>query len=130
MPMLKPYRATADTYVIPSYLPVPGLGKIAINSYLIQAREPILVNAGMPVVRQEFLETLWSLIDTQDLRWVFLTHDDGDHTGGLMEVLEAAPQARMITNFIGLARLNTAYHIPVKRVQLLNPGQHFSAGDR
>jgi flavorubredoxin len=84
----------------------------------------------MPVVRQEFLETLWSLIDPQDLRWIFLTHDDGDHTGCLMEVLEAAPQARMITNFIGLARLDTAYHIPVKRVQLLNPGQRFSAGDR
>lgn len=130
MPMLTPYRASADTYVIPSYLPVPGLGKIVINSYLIQAREPVLVDTGMPVVRQEFLETLCSLVDPQDLRWIFLTHDDIDHTGSLMEVLALAPKARLITNFIGLARMDTAYHMPVARVQLINPGQSFSAGDR
>jgi len=135
MPMLTPYRATADTYVIPSYLPVPdvpvpGFGIIVINSFLIQAREPVLIDTGMPVVREEFLKTLWSLIDPQDLRWIFLTHDDGDHAGNLMQVLEAAPQVRIITQFFGLARLDTVYHMPMERVQILNPGQSFSAGDR
>lgn len=135
MPMLTPYRATADTYVIPSYLPVPdvpvpGFGVIIINSFLIQAREPVLIDTGMPVVREDFLKTLWSLIDPQDLRWIFLTHDDGDHAGNLMQVLEAAPKARIITQFFGLARLDTVYHMPVERVQILNPGQSFSAGDR
>ena len=135
MPMLTPYLATEDTYVLPSYLPVPdvpapGFGVIVINSYLIKSREPILIDTGMPVVKQEFLQTLWSLVDPKDLRWVLLTHDDGDHSGALMEVMEAAPQARVFTQFVGLARLETVYHVPVERVGILNPGQTFKAGGR
>ena len=135
MPMLEPYVASGDIYVLPSYLPVPdvpvpGFGNIVINSYLIRSQEPILIDAGMPVVKEEFLRTLWSLIDPQDLRWVFLTHDDGDHTGAFAEVLEAAPQARVVTQFVGLARLETAHHVPIDRVEIRNPGDRFEAGGR
>ena len=55
-----------------------------VNSYLIKAQEPILIDAGMPIVKEEFLHALWSLVDPEDLRWFFLTHDDGDHTGAIM----------------------------------------------
>ena len=135
MPMLPPYLAKGDTYVLSSYLPVPdvpapGFGTLMVNSYLIKAQEPILIDAGMPIVKAEFLQALWSLIDPEDLRWIFLTHDDGDHTGALMEILEAAPQARMITQFVGLARLETAYNIPIRRVDIRNPGDRFTAGGR
>ena len=111
MPMLKPYRAAPDTWVLPAYLPVPGLGLITVNSYLIQSQEPALIDTGMPVVRQDFQEALWSLIEPRDLRWVFLTHDDGDHVGSLIEVLGAATNARLVTQFIGYARLETSFHI-------------------
>ena len=70
---------------------VPHQRQGVANSYLIKAREPILIGIGMPIVTDEFLEMLWSLIDPQDLNWILLTHDDGDHTGALMEVLAAAP---------------------------------------
>ena len=65
MPALRPYRASADTWVLPSYLPVPGIGLILVNSYLIESAEPVIIDTGMAVVRQEFLETLWSLVDPQ-----------------------------------------------------------------
>lgn len=135
MPMLPPYLVKDDTYVLPSYLPIPdvpapGFGKLMVNSYLIKAQEPILIDAGMPIVKEEFLHALWSLVDPEDLRWFFLTHDDGDHTGAIMEILEAAPQARLITQFVGLARLETAYHIPIRRIDIRNPGDRFTAGGR
>jgi flavorubredoxin len=130
MPALKPYRAASDTWVLPSYLPVPGLGLIVVNSYLIESHEPVVVDTGMPVVRQEFLETLWSLIDPKDVRWVFLTHDDADHSGSLVDVLAAATNARLVTQFIGYARLETAYAMRPERVHLLNPGQTLDVGDR
>ena len=135
MPGLTPYKASDDTYVLPSYLPipdvpVPGFGFLVVNSYLIMSQEPVLVDTGMPVTKQEFLDALWSLIDPKDLRWVFLTHDDGDHTGALSKVLEAAPQARLITQFVGLTRLETTRQVPIERVDIVNPGQSFNAGDR
>ena len=39
MPALRPYRASADTWVLPSYLPVPGIGLIVVNSYLIESAD-------------------------------------------------------------------------------------------
>lgn len=73
MPMLPPYLAKDDTYVLSSYLPVPdvpapGFGTLMVNSYLIKAQEPILIDAGMPIVKEEFLQALWSLVDPEDLR--------------------------------------------------------------
>ena len=135
MPMLPPRPVTGDTYVLPAYLAVPdvaapGFGILVVNSYLIKAHEPILVDTGMPIVKEEFLQSLWSLIDPADLRWVFLTHDDGDHTGAFAEVLAAAPQARVVTQFVGLARLETAHHVPIHRIDIRNPGDHFEAGGR
>jgi len=130
MPSLKPYRAAPDTWVLPSYLTVPGIGLIVINSYLIESAEPVVIDTGMPVVRQEFLENLWSLIDPEDVRWVFLTHDDADHSGNLIEVMAAATNAKLVTQFIGYARLETAYHMRPERLYILNPGQSLHVGDR
>lgn len=130
MPALKPYRAAPDTWVLPSYLPVPGLGNIVVNSYFIESQEPVVIDTGMPVVRQEFLEALWSLVDPKDVRWIVLTHDDADHSGNLIEVLGAATQAKLVTQFIGYARLETAYHMRPERVHLMNPGQALDVGDR
>ena len=109
MPMLPTYLAKDDTYVLPSFLPVPDVpapsfGKLMVNSYLIKAKEPILIDAGMPIVKEDFLKVLWSLVDPEDLKWIFLSHDDGDHTGAMMEMIQAASQARLVTQFVGLAR--------------------------
>ena len=130
MLILEPYIAADDVWVLPSYLPAPGLGSLVVNSYLIKSSDPILIDTGMPVVKEEFLSALWSLIDPKDLKWVLLTHDDAGHSGALMEVLEAAPQARVHTQFAGLARLDRAYHMPVHRVEIVNPGDTFDGGGR
>ena len=130
MPSLKPYRASSDTWVLPSYLPVPGIGLIVVNSYLIESEEPVVIDTGMPIVRQEFLENLWSLIDPKDVKWVFLTHDDADHSGSLIEVMSAATNARLVTQFIGFARLETAFHMRPERMHIMNPGQSLNVGDR
>ena len=127
MPTLPPYKAADDVYVLPSYLRVPdvdapGFGMLVVNSYLIMGKEPILIDTGMPIVKEDFLKTLWSLIDPEDLNWILLTHDDGDHTGALVEVMAAAPRARVVTQFVGLARLETALHLEVDRFEIRNSG--------
>ena len=101
-----------------------------VNSYFIKAKEPIIIDAGMPIVKEDSLKTSWSIVDPEDFKWIFLTHDDGDHTGAMMEILQAAPNAWLVTQFVGLARLETAYQIPIRRVNVRNPGDTFTAGDR
>ena len=50
---------------------------------LIRGREPIIVDTGAPIHRLRWLEQVFSLVDPEDVRWIFLSHDDGDHIGGL-----------------------------------------------
>ncbi len=123
-------RPATDVVALADQAEIPGLGFLPVNAYLLRAQQPVLVDTGMPASRNEFLETLWSQIDPADLRWVFLTHPDRDHTGSLMEVLAAAPQARLVTTFMGMGILSLEYPITPDRVFLLNPGQSLDVGDR
>ena len=128
--MERPRRVNPDTYIITTNFPAGPLGVLPINWYLMESQEPVLVDTGMPIEREQFLTTLGSLIDPAEIRWIFLTHDDNDHAGNLGQVMEAAPNARVVIPFLAFARLADSHELPMDRVLLINPGQSFSAGDR
>lgn len=127
---MRRHATTDDVTVLASAAELPGLGHLPVNCFVLHAQQPVLVDTGMPVDRTEFLDQLWATIDPADLRWVWITHPDRDHTGALMQVLEAAPQARVVTNFLGFGILGLEYPITPDRVHLLNPGQALDVGDR
>ncbi len=120
----------ADAEAVSTLYPVPGLGFIPINVFLLRAQEPVLVDTGPPVLHDVFFDAICRLIDLDDLRWIYLTHADPDHVGCLHEVLAAAPNARLVTTFLGFGRVGLYGAIAPERVYLLNPGQHLSVGDR
>ncbi len=129
-PATFPSRAlAADTVLLGAYLPVPGFGVLPVNAFVVRAREPVLVDTGLAALRGEFLRALGEAMDPVDLRWIWLTHADLDHMGNLEAVLRAAPQARVVTNFLGMAKLGL-HGLPAERVRLVNPGQHLDVGDR
>jgi flavorubredoxin len=128
--MDRPHQAMPDVMVLPAHFPVPGMGFLPVNAFVIKAREPVLVDTGMGIDSEEFMKALSSVIDPQDLRWVWLTHDDADHTGSIQKVLEAAPKARLAANSIAVLRMSTAWPVPMHRVFWLNSGDSISAGDR
>ena len=109
---------------------IPGLGYLPINAFLIHAAEPVLIDTGAPQTRSEFLDALWSAIDPADLRWIYLTHPDRDHTGALADVLAAAPQARLVTTFLGFGITTMDFPMTPDRAYFLNPGQSLDVGDR
>ncbi|MFE0641454.1 MBL fold metallo-hydrolase [Streptomyces sp. NPDC058877] len=128
--MKTPYTAGPDIHVLPSALPIPGLGDQPVNAFLLRSGEPLLVDTGMPVDREGFLESLWSLIEPTDLRWVVVTHDDRDHTGALAGILRAAPNAKVLANAISVTRISEEFDIPQDRVVTANPRSRTRIGDR
>jgi len=128
--MDKAYKAGEDVWVLPSHLSAPGVGVIPINAFLILAREPVLVDTGIRVDSEEFVAALRSIIDPQDLRWVWLTHDDLDHTGSIEQILSIAPEARLATHALSALRMTTAWNVPLDRVYALTPGDAIDTGDR
>jgi flavorubredoxin len=59
---------------------------------------------------------LWFQIEPDDLRWIYLTHPDPDHTGSLIEILKTAPNVRLIATFLGLGILTIECQISLDRV--------------
>lgn len=129
-PMDKPHQVIPDIEVLPAHFPIPGKGFLPVNSFVIKAREPVLIDTGMGIESEEFMKALESVIDPHELKWVWLTHDDADHTGNIQRVLEAAPGARLAANSLAVLRMSTAWPVPMHRVHWLNPGDSISAGDR
>lgn len=122
-------EVAADTHEIASFMPVADLGIIAINAFLIRGRQPVLVDTGIAALRNDFLAALETLIDPRELRWIWLSHLDADHVGNLEAVLERAPQAEIVTNFLGMAKMSLS-GLPTARVRLLDPAARLDAGDR
>ncbi len=126
----EPYRAVADVVVLPSSQAAPGHGVLPVNAYVVGARDPVLVDTGLPTERGDFLERLWSVVEPEDLASVFLTHEDHDHAGNLLAVLEAAPRARLVTNYVTVGKLLEAGTLPLDRIVVVNPGERVPGTDR
>lgn len=126
---LEPYRAAPDTDILPAFLPVPGFGVLAINAFVIHADQPVLVDTGLGGLTGDFMRSLESVIDPAAIRWIWITHADPDHVGSLTALHAAAPNARIVTTFLGMAKMGLL-GLPLDRCFLLNPGQTLDAGDR
>src|ERR1700712_2588179 len=116
------YRVGDDVHVLPSQLPVPGVGTIPINAFVLSSERPGLVDCGLGTDAEAFVEALGAVIDPADLEWIWLTHDDADHTGSLQRILELAPAARIITHAFTALRMNSAWAVPLDRVTAIAPG--------
>jgi len=119
-----------DVTVLSDCLEVPGIGFIPANAFVLRSAEPVVVDTGLGLPDRNFLEALGSVLDPADVRWIWLTHPDRDHTGGLFDLLRAAPRARLVTTFLGVGIMSTERPVPIDRVFLLNPGQSLDVGDR
>lgn len=90
----EPTKIAADTWVV--HQVQPALGQplfVYLNSMVILGAEPMIVDTGTPANREQWLKDVFALVEPKDVRWVFLSHDDVDHTGNLDEVMAACPNA-------------------------------------
>jgi glyoxylase-like metal-dependent hydrolase (beta-lactamase superfamily II) len=112
------HRLRPDISVLADSLEVPGIGHIPVNAFVLLGAEPVVVDTGLGLPDRNFVEALATVLDPADVRWIWLTHPDRDHTGGIFDLLAAAPKARVVTT------------LPLDRAYLVNPGETLDIGDR
>ncbi|MGB7988799.1 MAG: MBL fold metallo-hydrolase [Candidatus Methylophosphatis roskildensis] len=127
--LLEPRCVTRDTWLLGSWMPVPGIGVLPCNAYVVRSREPVLIDTGLAALQDGFLAALERVIDPTELRWIWITHMDPDHVGNLGAVLARAPKARIVTTYLGMGKMGLL-GLPQQRAWLLNPGQTLDVGDR
>ncbi len=124
------HQVSSDVTVMSDNVEMPGLGFLAVNTFVLHAAQPVVVDTGLGTPDKDFIGDLSKVIDPQDVRWIWLTHPDRDHTGGIYALLDAAPQAKVVTTFAGAGILGCERPLPMDRVYFLNPGESLDVGDR
>ncbi|MBD1547501.1 MBL fold metallo-hydrolase [Roseibium aggregatum] len=121
---------TGNWMALQSTFPVPGLGVLPVNAFLLKDSEPLLVDTGLSALSDDFIDALASEIALTDLRWIWLSHTDPDHIGNLDRILDLAPNAQVVTNFLGAGKMGLLGTGSPDRFRLLEPGEVFEAGGR
>jgi flavorubredoxin len=111
----------------------PALGQpleIYLNSMVILGSEPVIVDTGTPANRKQWLEDTFSLVEPKDVRWIYLSHDDVDHTGNLDEALSLCSNATVVCNWAMIERHTNCFEFPLDRCRWVGDGESFDVGDR
>jgi flavorubredoxin len=73
---------------------------------------------------------VFSLVEPEDVRWVFLSHDDVDHTGNVNALMAAAPNATLVIDWFMQERMGASLEVPPSRWRWVMDGDGLDVGDR
>lgn len=128
---IAPTKIAADTYVIHSVQEALGQPLfVHLNSMVILGAEPVIVDTGTIANRDRWLEDVFSLVEPEDVRWIFLSHDDVDHTGNLEQTMAACPDAQLVCNWSMVERHTNCFDFPLPRCRWVMDGETLDVGDR
>jgi len=103
---------------------------VALNALVIRAAEPVVIDTGVAENRDQYLADVFSLVEPADVRWVFLSHDDVDHTGNVNELMDACPNATLVVNWFMTERMAGSLTVPPTRQRWVDDGGTLDVGDR
>jgi flavorubredoxin len=126
-----PLEVAPETFLLrPVQSALGGVLTTSHNSLVIRGAEPVVVDTSMVTHRAQWFDDLFELVEPGDVRWLYLTHDDDDHAGNLVEALERCPNATVVTSWAGSGRMCAAFGISPDRVRTVDDGETFDVGDR
>jgi flavorubredoxin len=127
-----PLQIADDTFVVQA-----AVGEddspftVHMNSMVIRAEQPVVVDTGTPLHRDQFLDDVFSIVEPADVRWVFVSHEDADHAGNLAALVEVCPNATVVGSWFLMQRLMVSPDCPPPpRWRWVGDGETFDAGDR
>jgi flavorubredoxin len=126
-----PSQIAEDTYVLHQIQPACGVPLfVYINSMVILGEQPMIVDTSTPANREQFLEEVFTLVDPEAVRWIYLSHDDVDHSGNLDEVMTACPNAQLVCTWAMVERHTNCFDFPLDRCRWVMDGESLDIGDR
>ncbi|MFE2449455.1 MBL fold metallo-hydrolase [Streptomyces sp. NPDC059426] len=95
---------------------------VPINSAVLTGQEPVIIDTGSPRNRQQWLDDVFSIVEPEDVRWVFVSHEDADHTGNLETVMARCPNATLLCSWALVERFSCVYDFPLHRCRWVADG--------
>jgi flavorubredoxin len=127
----RPERIADETWLIHQVQEALGAPlRVYLNSMVIRGAEPVIVDTGTVANRAQWLDDVFGLVDPADVHYVFLSHDDVDHTGSLAQVMEHCPNATLLASWALVERFSNAFEFPLHRCRWVDDGSHLDLDDR
>lgn len=115
-----------DIYRINTPVTPPGLGGFSFNQYLIVDDAPLLFHTGPRKLFAEISEAVARIIPLQSLRFIGLSHFEGDECGSLNEFLAVAPEAAPVCGQI--AAMTSVGDVSDRAPHVLGDGETLTLG--
>jgi flavorubredoxin len=127
----EPTNIAAETFLVHDH---HGEGtepvSVALNTMVIRGAEPVVVDTGMMENREQYLADVFSLVEPEDVAWVFISHDDVDHTGNVNELMRRCPNAMLVIDWFMAERMGASLDVPLSRWRWVGDGDTVDVGDR
>jgi flavorubredoxin len=128
---IEPTKLAPETFLLHDHV---GEGVapliVPINTMVIRSSEPVVIDTGAAEHRDQYFEDLFSIVEPEDIRWVFISHDDVDHTGNLNELMSLAPNATVVVNWFMQERMGASLQVSPLRQRWVGDGEVIDVGDR
>ncbi len=98
------------------------------NAFLIVDEKITLVDTVKEDFGDHLLTRIKSIVDPAKIDYVVTNHIELDHSGALPQVLEAAPNARVITSPLGKKGMANLFDIPADRIDTVKNNETLSIG--
>jgi flavorubredoxin len=126
-----PTRIADETFVVHDHAGEgEGPVSVALNAMVIRGAEPVVVDTGVAENRDQYLADVFSIVEPTDVRWVYISHDDVDHTGNVNALMDACPNATVVVNWFIQERMGGTLAVPPTRQRWIGDGESFDVGDR
>ncbi len=119
-----------DITAISTFHTIPAVGVLTINSFVLDAQQQMIIDTGTTSDRGRMGAAIAEQVDPDRLRWLWVTHTDADHIGGVHDLLAAYPAITVVTTYTGWIKLSTHAPVNPKRIRLIQPGGTLDLGDR
>lgn len=120
-----------DTYLVHQVQEALGAPlRVYLNSLVIGGEEPVIVDTNTIANRRQWLDDVFGIVAPEDVRYVFISHDDVDHTGNLAEVMDLCTNATLLASWALVERYSNAFDFPLDRCHWVNDGDHLDLADR
>ena len=90
---MSPQEIAPETFLVPTLAKDPlSDAYIGAHSLVVRGAEPIVVDTGCALVHDQWVEQVFSVVAPEDVRWIYVSHDDHDHVGNLAARARGVPE--------------------------------------
>lgn len=128
---LRPTEIAPETFLLHDH---SGEGTapvcVPLNAMVIRGAQPVVVDTGPAEHRDQLLDDVFTLVEPEDVRWLFVSHDDVDHTGNVNALMAACPNATLVIDWFMQERMGAALEVSPRRWRWMQDGDALDVGDR